>query len=275
MAEPEPSEDQQDVYTHGHQESVLRSHRWRTAGNSAAYLLDHLRPGMDLLDVGCGPATLTVDLARLVAPGRVLGIDREPMVIAEATAHAAAAGIENVTFEVGDVYSIDAEDSTFDVVHAHQVLQHLSRPVDALREMRRVLRPGGHLAVRDSDYGGFVWWPADPDLDRWMDVYHGVCSQNGAEADAGRHLPAWVRRAGFTDLAASSSTWTFADPQSRRWWCGIWADRVVASAFADQAFHYGLATREELAALSEAWRRWGEHSDGLFVVLHAEVLARR
>ncbi len=64
------------TYTHGHHESVLRSHRWRTAANSAAYLLPYLRPGQDLLDIGCGPGTLTGDLARAVSPGRVVGIDR-------------------------------------------------------------------------------------------------------------------------------------------------------------------------------------------------------
>src|SRR6188472_2086916 len=64
-----------DTYTHGHHESVLRSHEWRTAENSAAYLLPHLQPGMDLLDVGCGPGTITLDLARLVAPGHVVGVD--------------------------------------------------------------------------------------------------------------------------------------------------------------------------------------------------------
>ena len=51
-----------DRYTHGHHESVLRSHRWRTAANSCAYLLPHLRPDMSLLDVGCGPGTITADL---------------------------------------------------------------------------------------------------------------------------------------------------------------------------------------------------------------------
>ena len=65
----------ENVYTHGHHESVLRSHTWRTAENSAAYLLGHVVAGMDLLDVGCGPGTITVDLAKRVAPGQVIGVD--------------------------------------------------------------------------------------------------------------------------------------------------------------------------------------------------------
>jgi ubiquinone/menaquinone biosynthesis C-methylase UbiE len=269
---PEPAG---DVYTHGHQEAVLRSHRWRTAANSAAYLLDRLRPGMDLLDVGCGPATLTVDLGRLVAPGTAVGVDREPAVIAEASSHAESEGALNTSFSVGEAYALEFPSQSFDVVHAHQVLQHLTKPVAALVEMRRLLRPGGLLAVRDSDYGGFVWWPPDPGLDRWLTIYHDVCSQNGAEADAGRRLPQWVREAGFAEMAVSTSTWTFADAESRNWWCGLWADRVVQSSFAEQAIDYGLATAEELRRIAAAWRNWGEQDNGLFVVLHTEVLATR
>ena len=137
-------------YTHGHHDSVLRSHRWRTAENSAAYLLDHLRPGMTLLDVGCGPGTITADLARVVAPGPVIGMDAEAKVIAEAAAMAAAAdgvvvgaGVGSLAFEVGNLFDLRFDDGTFDVVHAHQVLQHVGDPVAALIEMRRVCRSGG------------------------------------------------------------------------------------------------------------------------------------
>src|SRR5947209_9742832 len=114
-----------DPYTHGHHESVLRAHTWRTAENSAAYLLPHLRSGLDLLDVGCGPGTITVDLATRVAPGRVVGIDASDDVITQARQLEA----NNVSFAVGDVYALDFPDESFDVVHAHQVLQHLADPV--------------------------------------------------------------------------------------------------------------------------------------------------
>ena len=151
-----------------------------------------------------------------------------------AEAARAAAGCGNVSFARGDAYVIDFGDGSFDVVHAHQVLQHLGDPIAALTEMRRVLRPGGLLAVRDSDYGAFVWAPDDHRLDRWMQLHHRVTERNGAQADAGRWLPAWVAAAGFVDARVLSSTWTFADPADRTWWGQLWAERGRHSSFATQ-----------------------------------------
>ena len=263
-----------DVYTHGHHESVLRSHRWRTAENSAGYLLAHLSAGDRLLDVGCGPGTITIDLASRVAPGPVIGIDMSEEVVAEAARAAADAGCVNVSFARGDAYVIDAGDSSFDVVHAHQVLQHLGDPIAALTEMRRVLRPGGLLAVRDSDYGAFVWAPDDHRLDRWMQLYHRLTERNGAQADAGRWLPAWVAAAGFVDARVSSSTWTFADPADRTWWGQLWAERVRHSSFATQATESGLSDELELDDIAAAFETWVDVPNAVFVVVHVEVLAR-
>ncbi|MGY1848771.1 MULTISPECIES: class I SAM-dependent methyltransferase [unclassified Blastococcus] len=262
-----------DTYTHGHGEPVLQSHRWRTAENSAGYLLPALRRGLDLLDVGCGPGTITVDLAARVAPGRVLGLDVSPEPLDEAQAFAARAGVA-VTFAVGDVYSLDLPDASFDVVHAHQVLQHLTDPVAALREMARVCRPGGLIAVRDVDYAATTWFPADDGLDRWLALYQQVARGNGAEPDAGRRLVGWAHAAGLRDLTASASAWCFATPAEREWWGTSWAGRATASSFAEQALAYGLATPEELQRIADAWLRWAGADDGWLGMLHGELLVR-
>jgi ubiquinone/menaquinone biosynthesis C-methylase UbiE len=263
-----------DVYTHGHHDSVLRSHRWRTAENSAHYLLPQLRPGLSLLDVGCGPGTLSADLAQRVAPGQVVGIDVESDVVELARRHATDVGASNVEFLVGDFRTAGLAPASFDVVHAHQVLQHLSDPVGALAEMARLARPGGLVAVRDGDYSGMTWAPASPGLDRWLEVYLQVTRHNRAEANAGRFLPAWARQAGLDDTTYTTSTWTFATPDDRAWWADLWADRVVASNLAEQAVAYGVASAVELADIAAAWRSWAEDPDAVFVILHGELVAR-
>jgi ubiquinone/menaquinone biosynthesis C-methylase UbiE len=180
-----------ETYTHGHHESVLRSHTWRTAENSAAYLLGHLRPGLDLLDVGCGPGTVTVDLAARVAPGRVVGLDASGLIVEQA--HVLSDAVE---WRFGDAYALDADLRDFDIVHAHQVLQHLADPVAALRAWRRACRQGGIVAARDGDYEAFTWYPPEPQLDRWLELYRRAARANGGEPDAGCRLLAWARRTG-------------------------------------------------------------------------------
>ncbi|MEP6651624.1 MAG: methyltransferase domain-containing protein [Lapillicoccus sp.] len=262
-----------DTYTHGHHESVLRSHQWRTATNSAAYLLPHLSPRMSLLDVGCGPGTITLDLAEAVAPGRVVGLDAVPEPLDAARANAEARGDTTTEFALGDVYDLDLADDSVDVVHAHQVLQHLSDPVTGLREMRRVCRPGGVVAARDADYAAMVWYPADTRLDDWLTVYEDVTRSNNGEPSAARHLLAWAHTAGFEDVTSSASTWCYATPVDRAWWGGLWADRITESSLAHQALERGLATPELLDGLARAWREWAAHPDGWFVVVHGEIVA--
>ncbi len=260
------------AYTHGHAESVLRSHRTRTAENSAAYLLGELRPGQSLLDIGSGPGTITAGLARLVAPGRVVALETSEEILAVTRAGIAAAGGPDVECVVGDVHALDLPDDSFDVVHAHQVLQHLADPVRALREMVRVCRPSGVVAVRDGDYGAFTWFPANPGLDRWLELYSAAARANGGEPDAGRRLLSWAHAAGCLDVTATSSTWCYADPESRAAWGEGWADRILHSAIATQLTASGLASAGELTEIAEAWRDWASQDDGWISLLHGELL---
>lgn len=264
-------------YTHGHDESVLRSHRWRTAANSAGYLLPHLDTGRSLLDVGCGPGTITVDLARLLAPGRVVGIDTSAEVL-DVARKAAADGPSSVTFARADIHDAARpwapDGERFDIVHAHQVLQHVPDPVRTLRAMRAAGAPGGLVAARDADYAGMFWYPEIPVLDDWLELYRAVAKGNGGEPDAARHLPAWARAAGFTEIAVTSDTWCFRTEEERRWWGGLWADRTRRSATAGAAVERGLATRGDLERIADGWQLWAADPDAVFVVPHVAIVCR-
>jgi len=278
-----------NVYTHGHHESVLRSHRWRTAENSAAYLLGWLAPGQSVLDIGAGPGTITCDLAELVAPGRVTATEINEAALELTRAQVAARGLDNagpdnagpdnaglggVDCVVADVHALHFADDSFDVVHAHQVLQHVADPVTALREMRRVTKPGGVVAARDGDYGAFTWYPRLPELDEWLALYQRAARANGGEPDAGRHLLAWARAAGFEDVMPSASVWCYPAGEDAAWWGGMWADRILTSDLARQLLAAGWATEADLNRISEAWRGWSRSADAWIAILHGEILAR-
>jgi len=259
-----------EKYTHGHHPSVLKSHAWRTIANSAAYLAPSLRPGLSLLDVGCGPGTITVEFAERLDPGKVIGLDAAAEVIAKASEFEAP----NLSFFVGDAYALPFDDDSFDIVHAHQTLQHVADPVAVLREMRRVVKPGGVVAARDVDYAGTIWYPELPGLDLWMRVYQQVHRGNGGEPNAGRRLKAWALEAGFAEVDTAASIWNFADATDREWWGSMWEARVLQSAFAGDAVDKGVATQRDLEEISRAWRAWADSPDGWLGMPHGEILAR-
>jgi SAM-dependent methyltransferase len=225
---------------------------------------------MSLLDVGSGPGTITAGLAARVAPGRVTALELTRAALDLTRAELAT--LTDVDFVVGDVHELDIPDDTFDVVHAHQVLQHLADPVAALRQMRRVCRPGGIVAVRDSDYAAQTWFPRVPELDEWLALYRGAARANGAEPDAGRRLLTWARAAGFRRVTAGASTWCFAAPEDSRWWGETWADRIVHSDVARQLLDSGAASEADLQRISAGWRQWAAAPNAWLTILHGELI---
>lgn len=260
------------IYTHGHHETVLRSHSNRTIENSAAYLREHLAPDARLLDVGAGPGTITAEFAARVAHVTATEIGEQELSLSRR--HAAGLGLANIDFAVEDVHALSFADDSFDIVHTHQVLQHVADPVQALREMKRVTRPGGIVAARDADYAGFFWFPLFDELDDWLQLYRAAARANGGEPDAGRRLLSWARAAGFEEVTATASTWCYATPEERAWWGGMWSDRILESALARQLTDDGFADRARLERISAAWLRWADSEDGWYLVPHGEIIAR-
>lgn len=260
-------------YTHGHEPATLASHGARTAENSAAYLLPVLREGMDVLDVGCGPGTITLDLAEAVGTGTVIGIENVEGPLGAARAKATERGDKRTRFQRGDAAALPFVDNSFDVVHAHQVLQHLTDPVGALREMARVCRPGGYVAARDADYAAMAWYPEVPELEEWRQIYRTAARANGAEPDAARRMRTWALEAGLGGAHYTATVWNYADSEICRWWGNSQAERFVGSTFSQQASEQGVTAADQ-RRISGGWLAWGEAPDAWFAILHGELLAQ-
>ena len=264
-----------EKYTHGHAPATLRQHAQRTADEAAAFLLPHLRPGMRLLDVGCGPGSITRGLAERLAPGQVVGIDLSRDALDGARREAAARGLTNLRFEEASVYEMPFADGSFDVVYAHQVLQHLRERPSAVREMLRVVRPGGLVAVRDVDWGTAAYWPRDRWIDRFIEVHHQAWYRNGGEPQMGRQLRALFNAAGVDDLEISAAVWCYATPDETSAWGEAYADRLLTSPMGERPVEYGFATRAEVESMAAAFRAWGTHPDATWMFIHIAALARK
>jgi ubiquinone/menaquinone biosynthesis C-methylase UbiE len=238
-------------------ESWLRAthgpaHSRRTAERNAVFFLPHLKPGMALLDAGCGPGSITIGLARAISPGEAVGIDASAESIAEARTHAMAAGVANVRFEVADVCALPFDNATFDAVFAHALLQHVSFPLDALEELRRVLKPGGVIGVADADFDGAIVAPESDALARGA----AIMRRMRRNPHVGKHLRELLHEAGFVRIQASATCGYQGDEVSVRLH-GEWnaryfeAEPLVANAVAS-----GWAQREELREIAAAWRLW-------------------
>ncbi|HRJ41353.1 MAG TPA: methyltransferase domain-containing protein [Caldilineaceae bacterium] len=264
----------QETYAHGYDSALtLRQHASRTAGVQAGWFLPFLQPGMALLDCGCGSGSITVGLAEAVTPGYITGVDISEIEIERAQERAAGAGVTNVRFATGTLYALDYPDETFDAIFSHNVLEHLREPDRALQEMRRVLKPGGVIGIRDIDLGGHLIAPDDPSLHRWLEIYEADWASLGGHPRIGRQLRGLLHKAGFSDVQATASYEVYADGERLRFASHLAVSRVREADYVDRVLENGLASREQLAAIATVWSAWPQQPDAFLGIAHGEAVA--
>jgi SAM-dependent methyltransferase len=241
----------------------------RSVGSAADHLVPHLRSGIRLLDVGCGPGSITLDFAKVVAPGEVVGVDSAPVQVERARALAAEMGVRNARFEEGDAYALPFPAESFDVVNANALLQHLSDPVRALREFRRVLRPGGLAAVADPDWSTWIVEPVTPTLDLLRTLRLQVYAQNGGDGGYARHQRGMLVDAGFAHAECYPTVRAFGTLDATREHARIFLDQL--RSFEPTILAAGLADAPTVAAVAQALHDWGERLDAVaaFVVFRS------
>jgi len=260
-------------YLHGYEEWTKTWMQQRTAARELAFAVPHLKPGMNVIDCGCGPGSITIGVADIVAPGQVTGVDIEPRQLEAARALALERGVRNVRFEQGSVYSLPFPDASFDAAVAHFVIEHVSDPVRALRELRRVIRPGGFAAIKDPFYPAFTFRPRLPVIERFGELMAKARAHNGASDAYAADLRACLLEAGFARTQAEAGTETPAGMgNGPPMLAFVMVNQLRERAFRDTVLAEGWATEAELESLSAAAVALGERPDLFGFVVFVQAI---
>jgi SAM-dependent methyltransferase len=292
-----------------HPPAQAKLHEVRTAENSAAYLLPRLQsmkesnPHLKLLDVGAGSGTISVSFAKLLPDGHVTGVDLNASILPRARAVAEMAGVANVEFQEASVFKLPFADDTFDITCCHQVLIHIGKPWEALREMLRVTKKGGVVAAREGDYETEVVWPELPELARFHKLMAGLMSANGGNPTTGRQLLSWALKAGGerSRITLSYNTTSYNTPSEKKTCCKFHCfslcllvaaimgtltdmffslaqgliDQLRGGSLREKALKFSLGTENDFEEMAKAWEEWAKRDDASLAMLQGEILIQK
>jgi ubiquinone/menaquinone biosynthesis C-methylase UbiE len=268
-----PAKAGDEFYSIADQQAQVEYTQVRRAVRYVPFLLPHVRPGMRLLDCGCGVGSITLDLAEIVAPGETIGIDVDAGQLELARAAAAARALETVRFEVGSVYELPFADACFDIALAHTVLAHLSEPLRALKEMRRVLAPGGIVVVSDEDSSTWVVTPEDSAMRRVMaELEPQIIAANGGSPIYSRNLRGLLLEAGFVRDEGYAVVDYYGTLEETRRFAAIVGRIMQNPELVQLVVERGWVTLDELQALPAQLQAWGDRPDAFAGALNCAAL---
>ena len=260
-------------YTMGFSDEMLESLRRYTAEASAAYILPYLRPGLRVLDFGCGPGTITVGLAKATAPGEVHGVDMEGSQIDLARAVAEAGGISNTTFHVADVTNLPFEDRFFDVAHCHNVLMHIPDTRAVLTEVKRVLKPGGIIGCREMIGESSFTHPDFGVIRKAWDMFEDLLAADDGHPQMGKDLKSHIVEAGFDNVRVTGSFDIYSAPADIEFIYGFANKWFLSPEIVEAAIKYGASTRDLCDRIADAYDRWRRDPGAFCALAFGEVVA--
>ena len=286
----------QPTYSQGHSASVVASHVSRTVENSASFLTPHLKPDFTIVDLGCGPGTITRGFCAFVPDGSVIGIDSSAAVIeqarslavglasgeSESGASSAAEGLKgsyaNLQFRVGDITAapLPFDDDSVDVVYTHQTLIHIPSPIRVIREALRILKPGGILAMREADHAANE--PTTPPLEQyWQSIFASARAMGAQGEGTGRRLHLWAQEAGFerSKMQIGAGATVYTAPDEAKWWAGVHIGRLDGEIGERWLRDKIVQSQHEIEDMKAALRAWGDSPEAWYSVMQGEVVCRK
>ena len=262
-------------YTMGFSEEMLESLRRFTAETHAGHLLPHLRPGLRVLDFGCGPGTISVGLAKAVHPGEFHGVDMEESQIDQAREIARFRRQDKAVFHVGDVTALEFEDGFFDVAHCHNLLMHVPDTHAVLTEVKRVLKPGGLIACREMICESSFTQPDFGVIGKSWDMFQDLLQADDGHPQMGRELKGQILAAGFENVRSANSFDIYSAPADVAFIHSFAKQWFLAPEIVEAAIKYGAATPELCAEMGAAYDRWKDHPGAMCALAFGEAIANR
>jgi ubiquinone/menaquinone biosynthesis C-methylase UbiE len=266
--------EQREQYTMGYGPAATAIMSGRTAQSHAAFFLPYLKPGMRVLDCGCGPGTITSGFARIVAPGEVVGTEIEETHVQIARETAAAKNVKNTRFETADLYDLPFAEASFDAVFISAVLSNLQEPIRGLREAHRVLRPGGVIGIKEFDHGGDLIYPQEPGIEKYANLYIRLREENNHDPQMGRKIGSLLLEAGFADLSFSATYESFSTPESAVGFAQV-SVGLLHEKWGETFVSRGWATNEDLQEMADAWERFARCPGAIFAAAWCEATAHK
>ena len=258
-----------------HTGTVIEQFAARQAMGPAAFLIPHLRPGMSLLDVGCGPGTVTQGLAKVVAPARVVGCDLETGMIERARALADEAGAGNLSFRTGDILDLPFEDGQFDIVFSAAVTEHLTNPIDAVKELARVVSSGGLVAITRTDWTGPLMSPDCTAMERFFELLEAGFRTQGGTMNGGRHIRVYTRQAGLEDVEYFAQHINATDTAMVNALVSDYVQWSEHMPIFKALVASGVTSEAELADMRQEMWQWAAHKDAFLAITICRIVTRK
>jgi ubiquinone/menaquinone biosynthesis C-methylase UbiE len=263
---------EREQYTMGYGSSATAIMGQRTAEGHAAFFLPYLKPGMKLLDCGCGPGTITLGLAAAVAPGEAVGTEIEETQVELARENAARRNVNNVSFKVGNIYGLPFEDNSFDAVFISAILGNLQDVPKGFRELYRVLKPGGVIGVKEFDHGGDIFYPIDAGIRKYIELYLRMRHENGHDGEAGRKVGVYLIDAGFEELKLSACYENVSGPEMLNGAVQLNVG-LLKDGWAEEFTRRGWASTQDIDEMSQSWLNFSRTPGALLAVTWCEAIA--
>lgn len=260
-----------EQYSGGYSPLIINQFKMRSLAEQGAFLVPYLKPGLKVLDCGCGPGSMTLDIAELVNPGHVFGIDSSPIQIEEALLLQKERGITNAAFETASAYQIPYPDETFDVVFAHAVLYHLQKPNDALSEFRRVLKPNGLVALRDACHTGDMMIPETHGLTAVWETIEKVFTYQRGDINFGSKHHQILLDAGFRDISVGCTYDMFSSEVEKKSIRSYW-ECFLADDHRQLILGQGWCSESELEQQCNALKEWELNQTSFFARARCEAI---